>query len=34
MQGLTEVKDICDLTKLQTEFIEAQILAMTELVRT
>jgi len=31
--GLTEVKDIYDLTKLQTEFIEAQISAMTELVR-
>jgi DNA-binding protein HU-beta len=33
VQGLTEVKDIYDLTKLQTEFIEAQISAMTELVR-
>ena len=33
VQGLTEVKDIYDLTKLQTEFIEAQIAAMTELVR-
>jgi hypothetical protein len=33
VQGLTQVKDIYDLTKLQTEFIEAQISAMTELVR-
>ena len=33
VQGLTEVKDIYDLTKLQTEFIEAQISAMSELVR-
>ena len=32
-QALTEVKDIYDLTKLQTDFIEAQISAVTELVR-
>jgi DNA-binding protein HU-beta len=33
VQGLTEVKDIFDLTKLQTKFIEAQTSAMSELVR-
>jgi DNA-binding protein HU-beta len=33
LQGLMEVKDIYELTKLQTDFIGAQISAMTELVR-
>jgi DNA-binding protein HU-beta len=32
VQKLTEVKDIYDVTKLQTEFIQAQAQAMSELV--